>query len=173
MHRFTNHIKYLCPELEQDTEVRGAQAFSSETFLLSRGSQRCPMCSSAQMLSTEEKAKTMSRVQVRMRISMEMSSKWLNHSARAEITTTVHFHLTVPLQLYCCSERDKAAKRGHAVTVDISAWWQECGELLGKPGWTLQFLPALLPTQSQQKQGSARPSSCIIMHALTCIMVNE
>lgn len=71
------------------------------------------------MLSTEEKAKTLSGVQLRIRISVEVSSKWLNHSAKAEIITTIHFHLTVPLQRYCCSERDKAAKWGHAVTVDI------------------------------------------------------
>lgn len=44
MHWFTSHRKYSCPELEEDNE---AQAFSSETFLLSKGSQNCLTCSSA------------------------------------------------------------------------------------------------------------------------------
>lgn len=44
MHWFSSHRKCSCPELEEDNEV---QAFSSETFLLSKGSQNCPVCSSA------------------------------------------------------------------------------------------------------------------------------
>lgn len=44
MHWFTSHRKYSCPELEDDNK---AQAFCSETFLLSKGSQNCPTCSSA------------------------------------------------------------------------------------------------------------------------------